>query len=64
MSNKTAKIEIAMLVAVVVAVAVSANGFFQSMEQLTYMLPTGWNGVIVPDGDGDVRRDIRQEGSV
>ena len=28
------------------------NGFFQDMDQLTFTTPEGWNGVIVPDGDG------------
>ena len=29
------------------------NGFFQDVMQLTYTTPEGWNGVLVPDGDGD-----------
>ena len=29
------------------------NGFFQDMDQLTFSMLEGWNGVIVPDGDGE-----------
>ena len=32
--------------------AEKTNAFFQDMQQLTYTLPSGWNGVIVPDGNG------------
>ena len=29
------------------------NAFFQDVQQLIYTMPAGWNGVIVPDGDGE-----------
>ena len=29
------------------------NDFFQDMQQLTFTTPDGWNGVLVPDGDGE-----------
>ena len=32
--------------------AEKTNNFFSDMKMLNYTLPTGWNGVIVPDGNG------------
>ena len=32
--------------------AEQTNNFFNDVTQLTYTLPKGWNGVIVPDGTG------------
>ena len=37
--------------------AEQTNQFFQDMQQLTYTMPKGWNGVIVPDGDGEYGPD-------
>lgn len=33
--------------------AKGTNDFFQDMQQLTFTTPDGWNGVLVPDGDGE-----------
>ena len=37
--------------------AEGTNRFFQDIQTLTYTAPTGWNGVIVPDGDGEYGPD-------
>ncbi len=33
--------------------AEQTNQFFQDVQQLIFTTPKGWNGVIVPDGDGE-----------
>ena len=37
--------------------AEKTNQFFQDVQSLTYTTPTGWNGVIVPDDDGEYGPD-------
>ena len=37
--------------------AEQTNQFFDDLTQLTYTLPEGWNGVVVPDGTGEFGPD-------
>ena len=37
--------------------AEQTNHFFEDVQQLTFTTPKGWNGVIVPDGDGEYGPD-------